>query len=122
MNIAVIGSGGREHAICYKLIKSKKVGKLICIPGNAGTKNIAQNIDANIHDFKNLHKIFLKEIGKIPSLFAYPYGEADEKIINILKEYKYKVAFGQHSGVINDTSNLYYLPRFSLNERYGEID
>ena len=68
------------------------------------------------------NKIFLKELGKIPSLFAYPYGEADNRIISLLKDYKYKVAFGQHSGVINETSNLYYLPRFSLNEKYGDID
>ena len=37
MNLAVIGSGGREHSICYKLKQSAKIGKLICIPGNAGT-------------------------------------------------------------------------------------
>ena len=68
------------------------------------------------------NRIFLKELNEIPNLFAFPYGEADNRIIEILKEYKYKVAFGQHSGVINETSNLYYLPRFSLNERYGDID
>ena len=68
------------------------------------------------------NNIFLKELGKIPPLFAFPYGEANKKIISLLKEYKFKVAFGQHSGVINETSNLYYLPRFSLNERYGELD
>ena len=68
------------------------------------------------------NNIFLDELGSIPSLFAYPYGEANQEIINLLKEYKFKVAFGQHSGVINETSNLYYLPRFSLNERYGELD
>ena len=44
MNLVVIGSGGREHAICYKLKQSPKIKKLICIPGNAGTKNIAENI------------------------------------------------------------------------------
>ena len=44
MNLAVIGSGGREHAICYKLKQSSKIKKLICIPGNAGTKKIAENI------------------------------------------------------------------------------
>ena len=38
MNLAVIGSGGREHAICYKLKQSSKIKKLICIPGNAGTQ------------------------------------------------------------------------------------
>ena len=42
MNIAVIGSGGREHALCYKLKKSKKISNLICIPGNAGTKKNCQ--------------------------------------------------------------------------------
>ena len=68
------------------------------------------------------NKIFLKELGKTPNLFAYPYGEADNMIIELLKKYKYKVAFGQHSGVINETSNFYYLPRFSLNEKYGQID
>jgi peptidoglycan/xylan/chitin deacetylase (PgdA/CDA1 family) len=73
-------------------------------------------------EIEKSNKIFLKELGKIPSLFAYPYGEANESIMNLLKEYKYKVAFGQHSGVINETSNLYYLPRFSLNEKYGNLD
>ena len=82
--------------------------------------------DLSIEEIKNeieiSNKIFLKELGLIPSLFAYPYGEADEKIIELLKEYKFKVAFGQHSGAINETSNMYYLPRFSLNEKYGGID
>ena len=82
--------------------------------------------DLSIEEKKNeieiSNKIFLKELGLIPSLFAYPYGEADEKTFELLKEYKFKVAFGQHSGVINETSNMYYLPRFSLNEKYGEID
>ena len=102
----------------------KLVEEGVTIGGHSHTHEHMPNL--SMEEIKNeiekSNKIFLKEIGKIPSLFAYPYGEADEKIINILKEYKYKVAFGQHSGVINDTSNLYYLPRFSLNERYGEID
>lgn len=74
------------------------------------------------NEIETSNKIFLKELGKIPNLFAYPYGESDKRIIDLLKKYKYKVAFGQHSGVINETSNLYYLPRFSLNEKYGNID
>ena len=74
-----------------------------------------------INEIEISNKIFLKQIGEIPTLFAYPYGEADVKIIEVLKNYKYKVAFGQHSGVINETSNFYYLPRFSLNEKYGNI-
>jgi len=80
------------------------------------------SIDEIRDEIETSNNIFLKELGSIPPLFAFPYGEANEEIINLLKEYKYKVAFGQHSGVINETSNLYYLPRFSLNERYAEID
>jgi len=68
------------------------------------------------------NSVFLKELGEIPNLFAYPYGETDEKFSSLLQNYKFKVAFGQHSGVINETSNFYYLPRFSLNEKYGKIE
>jgi len=54
MNLAVLGSGGREHAICYKLSLSKKISKLICIPGNAGTQKIAENISEDIGDFEKI--------------------------------------------------------------------
>ncbi|MDC3082878.1 polysaccharide deacetylase family protein [Pelagibacteraceae bacterium] len=73
-------------------------------------------------EIETSNKIFLRELGEIPTLFAFPYGETTDEIIELVKEYKFKVAFGQHSGIINETSNMYYLPRFSLNERYGEID
>jgi len=73
-------------------------------------------------EIETSNKIFLKELGEIPTLFAYPYGETTSEIIDLIKDYKFKVAFGQHSGIINETSNMYYLPRFSLNEKYGEID
>ncbi len=73
-------------------------------------------------EIETSNKIFLKELGELPTLFAFPYGETTDEIIELVKEFKFKVAFGQHSGIINETSNMYYLPRFSLNERYGEID
>ena len=40
MNIAIIGSGGREHALCFKLSESQNVKKIFCIPGNAGTSMV----------------------------------------------------------------------------------
>jgi phosphoribosylamine---glycine ligase len=57
MNLAVIGSGGREHAISHKLKQSPKVKKIICIPGNAGTYGIAENIKEDISDFDAIYKI-----------------------------------------------------------------
>ena len=61
MNLAVIGSGGREHALCYKLKQSKSVNKLYCIPGNAGTNKIAENINEDINDFDKIYKILKKK-------------------------------------------------------------
>ena len=55
MNIALIGSGGREHAICEKIFLSKETNKIYCIPGNAGTARIAQNVDLGIEDFSKLY-------------------------------------------------------------------
>ncbi len=52
MNILVLGSGGREHAIAWRLGKSKSVDKLWCAPGNAGTAGIATNIDIDPLDFR----------------------------------------------------------------------
>ena len=60
MKLAVIGSGGREHSICYKLKQSPKIKKLICIPGNAGTQKIASNIDADLTDFSALYRVINK--------------------------------------------------------------
>ena len=57
MNIALIGSGGREHALCQKIYESKLSKNIICIPGNAGTSKIAKNIDIDILDFNKLLKI-----------------------------------------------------------------
>ena len=60
MIICIIGSGGREHAICKSISISTKVNKIYCIPGNAGTNEISENINIDINDFEEILKI-LKE-------------------------------------------------------------
>ena len=65
MNVAVIGSGGREHALCFQLLKSKEIENLFCIPGNAGTKNICRNIDIDYLDFELLYTILQKNEIKV---------------------------------------------------------
>ena len=54
MNVGIIGSGGREHAICKSLKQSKKVNKIYCFPGNAGTSLIAENLDLELDNFQKL--------------------------------------------------------------------
>ena len=54
MKIAILGNGGREHAIADQISKSSKLTKLYCLPGNAGTKFIAENVNIDIYDFDKL--------------------------------------------------------------------
>jgi len=86
MNLAVIGSGGREHAICYKLKQSPKLKKLICIPGNAGTKKIAKNIKEDISNFNNLYQIIKKH--KIDIVIVGPEQPLVEGLVDFLNEKK----------------------------------
>ena len=62
MNIGIIGSGGREHALVLKLNESDLVNKIYCFPGNAGTELLAENIDINIDDFNEIKKKSLEKI------------------------------------------------------------
>ena len=115
-------SNNQKYINWDQIRKLKEEGVVI----GAHSHTHAHMPDISIEEVRNeietSNKIFLKELGEIPTLFAFPYGETTDEIIELVKEYKFKVAFGQHSGIINETSNMYYLPRFSLNERYGEID
>ena len=89
MNLAVIGSGGREHAICYKLKQSSKINRLFCIPGNAGTKKIAENINEDISNFKALYKIIKKQ--NIDLVVIGPEQPLVDGLVDYLTERKIKV-------------------------------
>lgn len=65
---------------------------------------------------------FKAELGAVPKLFAWPYGEYGLALKPLLAEAGYSAAFGQHSGAIGPGADFDYLPRFALNERYGDID
>lgn len=61
MKILVIGSGGREHALCWQISKSKKVKEIYCAPGNGGTAQVGQNIDIEVDDIEGLIQFVKKE-------------------------------------------------------------
>ena len=89
MNIGLIGSGGREHALCESINKSKLVNKIICFPGNAGTAKIATNIDVNILDFKKILK-FVK-FYKIDLLIVGPEEPLVKGIVNFFRKKNIKI-------------------------------
>ena len=89
MNIALIGSGGREHAICEKLQESKLTDRIYCIPGNAGTSNIAVNLNIDFLNFKKL-LTFIK-FYKIDLVIVGPELPLVKGIVNFLKRKKINV-------------------------------
>ena len=89
MKIAILGSGGREHAIAVKISKSSKIENIYCIPGNAGTLEIATNIDIDINNFEALHK-FLSE-NKIDLVVIGPEQPLVNGIVDYLEKFNIKV-------------------------------
>ena len=89
MNIALIGSGGREHALCQKLHESKLTTSIICIPGNAGTSKIAKNIDLDFLNFKKLLQTI--KVYKIDLVIVGPEEPLVKGIVDFLNKHKIKV-------------------------------
>ncbi len=89
MKVGIIGSGGREHALCDSLKKSKKVEKIYCFPGNAGTKQIAENIEIDLSNFENLKNFTIDK--KIDFLIVGPEKPLVDGIVDYLEKYNIKV-------------------------------
>jgi len=73
-------------------------------------------------DIAKASERFRAELGIAPRLFAYPYGEASRVLQQAVKALGFAAAFGHHSGVAHRATDRFYLPRFSLTERYAGID
>ena len=89
MIVGIIGSGGREHAICETLKKSKKIEELYCFPGNAGTARIAKNVDIDLKDFEGIKNFILKN--KIDLVVVGPEKPLVDGIVDYLEKFKIKV-------------------------------
>ena len=73
-----------------------------------------------IKDINKSIEILKQEIGYNSNFFSYPFGEYSLTFRNIIKDFDFEYAFGQHSGVVDETKDLLALPRFPINEKYGE--
>ena len=89
MNIGLIGSGGREHALCKKIHGSRLVNKIFCFPGNAGTSQIAENIEVDILNFKKILKLI--KYYKIKLVIVGPEEPLVKGLVNFLQKNKIKV-------------------------------
>ena len=89
MKVGIIGSGGREHAICFALNKSKNIKKIYCFPGDAGTSQIAENISIDVEDFNGLKNFIITN--KIDLVIVGPEKPLVKGIVDFLEGYNIKV-------------------------------
>ena len=89
MKVLILGSGGREHALCHACKKSPKINQIYCIPGNAGTNLIAENINVELSDFEKIKEIVYKN--KIDFVIVGPEQPLVSGIVDYLSENKIKV-------------------------------
>ena len=82
---------------------------------------VDESKDLILDDIKKSISIFKDQLGKNSEFFSYPFGEYSLEFKKLIKSLGFKYAFGQHSGVIDETKDFYELPRFPINEKYGEI-
>ena len=89
MIVGVLGSGGREHSICDALVKSKKIKKIYCFPGNAGTAKIASNINLSLDNFEKIKDFVIEK--KIDLVVVGPEKPLVDGIVDYLEKFQIKV-------------------------------
>ena len=89
MKVGIIGSGGREHAICQNIKNSSKIDKIFCFPGNAGTKEIAENINLDLNNFEIIKNFILDK--NIDLIIIGPEKPLVDGLVDYLEKFKIKV-------------------------------
>ena len=89
MKVGIIGSGGREHAICESLKNSNKIDEIFCFPGNAGTEDIAKNIILDLNNFENIKNFVLEK--KIDLVVVGPEKPLVDGLVDYLEKFNIKV-------------------------------
>ena len=89
MKVGIIGSGGREHAICQSLKISNKFTEIFCFPGNAGTSPLAQNINIDLNYFERVKNYILEK--KIDLIIIGPEKPLVDGLVDYLEKFKIKV-------------------------------
>ena len=114
-----VGNNGYMNWDQIKEIESSEFG-VIGHHSHSHDYLIDKSEEVFLNDIKTSNLIFQEKLGYVPTLFSYPFGEYS----GFMKDYisqNFKIAFGQHSGIIDVNKNRFELPRFPINEKYGEI-
>ena len=114
---------GKYGYMTWEQIKEISTNNLVTIGNHSHSHEYLIDWENNkiIADLETSIKIFKEKLGYSPEIFSYPFGEYSTSLKKIVSDLNFKFAFGQHSGVIDPTKDFLELPRFPINEKYGEI-
>ena len=114
-----VGNNGYMNWDQIKEIESSEFG-VIGHHSHSHDYLIDKTEEVFLNDIKTSNLIFKEKLGYVPTLFSYPFGEYSGFMRDYISQ-NFKIAFGQHSGIIDVNKNRFELPRFPINEKYGEI-
>jgi peptidoglycan/xylan/chitin deacetylase (PgdA/CDA1 family) len=114
---------GKNGYMTWDQIREVQKSKIGIIGNHSHTHDYLVDMDKEKinYDIDQSIKILKKELGYNPNYFSYPFGEYSLDFINIIKQ-NFNFAFGQHSGVIDLSKDNFQLPRFPINEKYGDLE
>ncbi|HEY9078676.1 polysaccharide deacetylase family protein [Magnetovibrio sp.] len=118
---------GLSRYMTWAQIREMAADPLVTIGSQTASHlHMIDNTDAaNMADIDASNARFRAELGYVPELIAYPYGEYSEAVIETVKRAGFVAGFGQHSGAFgasdNQRNDVYRLPRFAMNETYGDL-
>jgi len=113
---------GKSGYMNWEEIKEIENSNLGIIGHHSHTHEYLIDMDNSdfINDIETATKIFKKQFGYVPEIFSYPFGEYSKFMKDYISQ-NFKIAFGQHSGVIDVNKDRFELPRFPINEKYGDL-
>ena len=100
----------------------REAGVTIGSQTNSHLHMAAASETENRIDLKTSNARFQTELGDSPKIIAYPYGEYSLSVGKLSQEAGFQTGFGQHSGVLHAEADMLYLPRWAMNENYGDIN
>lgn len=115
MNVMVVGSGGREHVLCWKLSQSKKVSKIFCVPGNAGIEDSAECVDIKVDEYDKIIEFSIKN--NIELAVIGPEAPLVEGLADKLIEKNIKVFGPEQNGAKLEGSKIYskeFMERYDI--------
>ena len=114
---------GNFNYMNWKQIKEIAKEDFVHIGNHSHTHEylVDKNKKEILEDINKSINLLSKHLGYVTKFFSYPFGEYSNEFKTIIKQLDFKYAFGQHSGLVDVTKDFLELPRFSINEKYGEI-